>query len=467
MSFGDASEPDFDFTPLMAADRAYGTEDTLSVSSSAATEPVGEAPYSESRVHEAEQDSARVQAEEDRRARVADDDAAEDERQADLDKDHGPKLVFYNRSADRAYTVGFHIPMSCTCAPGAAVDPACNAINIDIHWAVMCKRLLLDPDRLVFNDTIGDSVDLVFPWDSTELDEGELPPEFDAQEDYDDNPDVFAWWDHVGAVMRLPLHRGGQREFEMSGYALAGRVAEHVAWSDPEPMDAEQQDSCPQDDAAAAVTAQEDEGDTDEGDADEGECSTEDDEEDTFESDFHSDVDSFLRFHIYPVRMRPKGPSYANLRKQFGQNARRRFMLRTSHDGGEERLYHVRGEGETKKRKMCKTVPGMIRSKLYKYRLVLYRKEALQKVLTDHHIYHEGHNTAEPRLLELYFIKDIRNKVKAVSGDNCPTCRTFEPVKKKPIVPILTTRRGQLVMFDLTKFYVPVQHIALFAHCAP
>ena len=74
----------------------------------------------------------------------------------------------------------------------------------------------------------------------------------------------------------------------------------------------------------------------------------------------------------------------------------------------------------------------------------------------DHERNHDGHNVAEPRISERYLIRNLRDKVTAVSGNNCSICAAHEPVKKKPIVPILTTRRGQLVMFDLTQFYVSV-----------
>jgi hypothetical protein len=124
---------------------------------------------------------------------------------------------------------------------------------------------------------------------------------------------------------------------------------------------------------------------------------------------------------------------------------------------GVYRLYHVRGNDESKKRKLARNVPAMVRSKLYKFRLVLYHKEALEKVRLDHSTHHDGHCTAETRLNHRYFIKDLRKKVQAVGGSNCSVCASHEPVKKKPTVPILTSRRGQLVMFDLTKFYVAVR----------
>jgi hypothetical protein len=120
------------------------------------------------------------------------------------------------------------------------------------------------------------------------------------------------------------------------------------------------------------------------------------------------------------------------------------------------RLYHVRGPGDSKQCINDKSITSIVRSKLFHTRLVPTRREALPIVRADHREHEDGHNTAEGRLAETYYIVNLRVKHAAVSGKNCPTCAAFEPVKKKPVDPILTTRRGQLVMFDLTKFYVPV-----------
>jgi len=117
----------------------------------------------------------------------------------------------------------------------------------------------------------------------------------------------------------------------------------------------------------------------------------------------------------------------------------------------------VRGDAECKSRKLNRSVPAMVRAKFYKFRLVLYQQEALDKVRNDHKLHHDGHNTAEPRISEHFFVKNLREKVQAVGGNNCSICASHEPVKKRPTVPILTSRRGQLVMFDLTEYYVSVR----------
>jgi hypothetical protein len=397
------------------------------------------------------------------REQAAMDDAAEDMRQDDLDRGTGPKMIFRNRQAGTSYSIGFYTPHSCTCT-GPQPDPECDRIYLDVHWAVLCKRLELDPDAPVFNVTQGHIVDLAYPWDE-ELEEGEVHQSFDDRADYDDNPDVFAWWNHCQAVMRIPLHKVGCREFDVSGQPLRGTG--DVAAPANGLVEAQEEDICVRDDTLVDYIlgnegdegdelveyTQGDEGDEgDEGDA--GLCAHE--PEDTFESELHSDVDSFLRFNILPFALRAKRPEESKQRKSWMQNARRRYQLRPMPDG-EDRLYHVRGVGDTKKRKIERSVPSMVRSKFYKYRLVLYKSEALAKIQEDHNIHHDEHNTAEPRLNEMYFVKGLREKVQAVGGNNCSVCASHEPVKKKPTVPILTSRRGELVMFDLTKFYVPVQ----------
>jgi hypothetical protein len=121
----------------------------------------------------------------------------------------------------------------------------------------------------------------------------------------------------------------------------------------------------------------------------------------------------------------------------------------------------VRESQNHKKRTAKQSFSSKIRQKMYNTRRVLRHAEALQVVAKDHAVHHDGHNTAETRLDQQYYIHELRAKVAAVGGRNCTTCATHEPLRKKPVQPILTRRKGQLVMFDLTKFYVPVEHHTL------
>jgi hypothetical protein len=87
----------------------------------------------------------------------------------------------------------------------------------------------------------------------------------------------------------------------------------------------------------------------------------------------------------------------------------------------------------------------------------LKKREAIKIIRTDHQENHDGHNVSEGRLSLLYMIPNLREKVNSVGGHNCKTCAKHEPIKKKSIQPITTERKGELVMFDLAQFYVPVQ----------
>jgi hypothetical protein len=117
----------------------------------------------------------------------------------------------------------------------------------------------------------------------------------------------------------------------------------------------------------------------------------------------------------------------------------------------------VRGEGESKNVKEAQSIRFVLKAKWFKRREVLRHAQSLDVVLADHREHHDGHNVAEPRLSSKYVINNLREKVNAVDGNKCQVCATHEPVKKKPITPICTTRKAQLVMFDLTKFYCPVR----------
>lgn len=102
------------------------------------------------------------------------------------------------------------------------------------------------------------------------------------------------------------------------------------------------------------------------------------------------------------------------------------------------------------------SVASLVRGKLFGLKEVLGKNAALRIVLEDHKAHHDGHNAAEPRLQKLYVIYNLRAKIMAISGENCPLCKVYAPIPKKPPMAILTRRRGELVMFDLTKFYVTV-----------
>jgi hypothetical protein len=178
-------------------------------------------------------------------------------------------------------------------------------------------------------------------------------------------------------------------------------------------------------------------------------------EEDVYENEAHGEIEAYLRFKICPLRF--DHPEMKATKKAWKQNCTRRYCLReVVGTDVEVKLYHKRGDAEYAKRINQRSVPSMVRQKFFKFRRVLKKQESVEMVFKDHAIHHDSHNTAEPRLNERYMIVNLRKKVLAVCGNNCPVCAAHAPVKKKPIVPILTSRKGELVIFDLTKFYVPV-----------
>ena len=93
---------------------------------------------------------------------------------------------------------------------------------------------------------------------------------------------------------------------------------------------------------------------------------------------------------------------------------------------------------------------------MFKYLRVLKRLESSKIIRRDHRGRHDGHNAVEGRLAHRFMVTNLREMVVSVGGNNCSICAVYEPIKKKSVPPIITERKGQLVMFDLAKFYVPV-----------
>ena len=92
--------------------------------------------------------------------------------------------------------------------------------------------------------------------------------------------------------------------------------------------------------------------------------------------------------------------------------------------------------------------------------MVPKKAEILGILRADHR--HDGHNGAESRLTKTYHIPNLRELLGAVSGLNCQICAKFRPIQKIPSKPIVTSRRCQLVMFDLWKMPVPEDDGSLY-----
>jgi hypothetical protein len=298
----DASDIDVDLTTVVEDGSASDSGE--SVSSTATTQPAGPPDVSESDDHQ--DDNNPLSVEEFRRKASDEHEAGENARQALLENNQGSKMVFHNRIAGTKYSILHPVPSSCICT-GTAPESDCHSNFIDVHWATMCKTLRLNPAGSVRNDTTEEYVDLTYPWDE-KFEEGEVVPEFDDQSAYDDNPDQFAWWEHCQAVMRMPLHRVGVHEYDMSGSPLRGGVhVQEYECNLREVGDEEGQQAGARDyDGDAIPEFNEGEDDPDDADSevstDDADCNNSD-SDDNYEDVMHREVDTFLRFGVYPMDM--------------------------------------------------------------------------------------------------------------------------------------------------------------------
>ena len=176
------------------------------------------------------------------------------------------------------------------------------------------------------------------------------------------------------------------------------------------------------------------------------------DEDDTYEADLHREAYAYLRFRVIPARLRKK--SMAKKRKAFTQNIRRRFKLQHSHRTNREELYRMRGANASKKQEEKQSIGFKVRVKWHGLLEVPRQAESIRIIQEAHNMNHHGHNILQARIGNKFFIPGLAAKCVAVSGNNCPVCAKHETVRKKPVESILTSRRGQLVMFDLTKYYL-------------
>ena len=392
----------------------------------------------------------------------------------------------------------------CKCE-NAVPEEDCVAYKFLLRVEEFCNALDLDPKHDITVTTgTGPSLRTVFtmfvqPWDPEDDGgvSGAKPRHYQPDSAF---PDTLSWYSHCQTLIGpFYVHTNGPFVFEVSGTSLskaedcvhdarnAGDASDHGDDGDDEESDGGiglAPDEMSDDDVAQTLadlidsSSDEDSDDSDDEESDEDSGGgnvlaadeksdsddvppaekpstdeNEEDEPDVFEDQLHTDAYNYLLFGITPRHLRGKA-KYAK-RKAFNQNTRRRYKLRTSEDTGEEDLYHVRGDDMCKARQESLNITSIVRNKFYKFRRVPRQREGLQIVRRDHQEHHDGHNVAEPRIGHDYLIADLRKKYQAISGNNCPVCAAHEPIKKKPVEPILTTRRGELVMFDLTEYYVP------------
>ena len=186
-------------------------------------------------------------------------------------------------------------------------------------------------------------------------------------------------------------------------------------------------------------------------------------ETDVYETRLHRETYGWLYYKQVPFRLQGSGPGQAKKRKIFKQNAGRRYTIKFCPRTNQEELYHVREGNMTKKRKDARSITSVVQARWHNMREVPRHQESLQIVQQLHDANHQGHNVLQARLSQKFFIPNLAAKCLAVSGNNCKVCATHEAVKKKPAGAILTSRRGELVIFDLTKYYCPVRHLMLFS----
>ena len=178
---------------------------------------------------------------------------------------------------------------------------------------------------------------------------------------------------------------------------------------------------------------------------------------DLYESTLHRQVYAYLFWNQYPLKLQGKGTKLSRKRKTFAQNARRRYKLQLCPRTKEMELFHIRDGNMTTKRREGRNITSVAQAKWHNLRMVPRHADSLRLVKSFHEATHQGHNILQARLSEKFFIPNLSQKCMDVSGANCSVCSTHAAVPKKPANAILTSRRGELVIFDLTKFYVPVR----------
>ena len=248
--------------------------------------------------------------------------------------DDRPSIIFHNKAGKKSYIVKYYEPSFCKCTE-SAVNDTCNGLYMDVRWSELCLNLQLDPNSPVHNVATGDSIELHYP-----SQEDDACCQYDDIEDYDDNPDVFEWWRHCEAVFRIPLHKElvpFPREYYLSGAPLQGyAVCEDV---EEDGLETNQEEIVEMDDADACKKVNAGDDGINEGEKEvASDVETYDEcDEDTYESKLHADIDTFLRFKIYPIEMRGKSKENKLKQKAWGQNARRRYQMRKMADTDFER----------------------------------------------------------------------------------------------------------------------------------
>jgi hypothetical protein len=228
----------------------------------------------------------------------------------------------------------------CICS-SSEVEAECPGYTCYFSIPKMCRDLDLYPGDTLHNDTLGEPLQLVYPWEGDEYDSGaEDARLFDDQfaTKYIENPNILAWFDHCYVRMKVVLHRHGPFEYDIRGTSTVdgrNKLKNHI------PSQEEFVHGDESEDAQAPTDEPTNEGDpSDEGPGlDEGENASDSESSgsDNFEDNQHKEIFGYLTLNIFPVHLRGNGKELVKARKTWSQNARRRYTIRVHEEDNSTR----------------------------------------------------------------------------------------------------------------------------------
>jgi hypothetical protein len=114
-----------------------------------------------------------------------------------------------NPAKSMTVTKGFNKMIDCCCTKDKQ-ETTCNAYNVQIYFADLCRQLALDPQKDIY--TSGDTPQLIRVWYPWDYPDGDAPKHtstwWGEETDYDITKDPFAWIDRVEPMVHIPVHKG-------------------------------------------------------------------------------------------------------------------------------------------------------------------------------------------------------------------------------------------------------------------
>jgi hypothetical protein len=246
-------------------------------------------------------------------------------------------IVFHNRFNNTRHIVdqpfgSLHREDSqCICS-SSEVDPECPGYSAFFSVPKMCRDLDLYPGETLHNDTLGETLELVYPWDGdaygSEAEDARLFDEPFAAK-HIENPDILAWYDHCYVRMKVVFHRHGPFEYDIRGTSTVdGR--KHLKNQVPSQEKCVSGDDSEEAHAPIDVPMNEVDPSSDGSGIDEGEIASDSDSSgsDNYEDEQHKEIFGYLTLNIFPVHLRGTGKELVKARKMWAQNARRRYTIR-------------------------------------------------------------------------------------------------------------------------------------------